>query len=274
MARMQHLGWILAGLLGGSAAAADGLAIGQPTVITKPGRYVVTRNISAPGVAIEIESSDVTLDLNGFTVETTGETPAIRAHQVPKENVTIRNGTVHGVKTCMFIDRVTRLTVEELSVSGCEIAVLLDDNDSAFVEHNRLGASGTSLFIDNCKSCRIAHNTLIGGIDAALIVNTASATEIVGNTATASNHGIQVGGTGVLVRDNVVNECGTALELLTHSSRIEGNLLTGSRTGLAFRAQSQDNVYRGNTARGNVVDFTDAGTGNTSRGDNDLPGTK
>jgi hypothetical protein len=48
-------------------------------------------------------------------------------------------------------------------------------------------------------------------------------------------------------------------------------VMTGNGIGLRFE-HSDENVYRGNTARGNTVDFQDTGTNNTSHGDNYMPG--
>lgn len=267
--------WI--GLLCGLACVApvpagEAFLVGGPTTIVAPGHYRVVRNITAPGVVLDIQASDVTLDLNGFTVESTHPNePAIRVHAVPRENVSVRGGTIRAVQTCLFADRVTRLTLADLSVSGCAHGLILDDNDAVTVERNRIGASTSGVLIDNCKNCRVAGNTLIGGLDAGLSIGIAGAGEISGNTVIASIAAIRIGGAGLLIRDNVVRECGTALELSTLDSRVEGNLLSSCRSGLVFGAQSAGNVYRGNVARGNGTNLSDRGAGNTSHGDNYLP---
>ena len=54
-------------------------------------------------------------------------------------------------------------------------------------------------------------------------------------------------------------------------SHIEANVLTENGWGLHL--SGTNNVYRGNTARGNTTaDFVDAGVDNTSHGDNYMPG--
>ncbi len=60
------------------ALAAEGrIPIWQPTLITDPGSYVVTRNITGPGTIIDVETEGVTIDLNGFVLETTDPTAAV-----------------------------------------------------------------------------------------------------------------------------------------------------------------------------------------------------
>lgn len=65
-------------------------------------------------------------------------------------------------------------------------------------------------------------------------------------------------------------------------NQVEGNVLNGNGRGLVFEPSSTQNVYRGNTARGNTGaaactgacsnDFCNAGvSGNSSQGDNFMP---
>jgi hypothetical protein len=44
----------------------------EPIVITQPGSYRLISNIVAPGNAIEIAASNVTLDLNWFSIQAGG----------------------------------------------------------------------------------------------------------------------------------------------------------------------------------------------------------
>ena len=68
-----------------------------PYTIASPGHYYLTRNISSPGaqIAITIAADDVSLDLDGFTIDgddTTGSW-GIRFSGA-RQNVTVENGTV------------------------------------------------------------------------------------------------------------------------------------------------------------------------------------
>ena len=95
------------------AQAADGVieinqadveaAGGFPYVITQPGRYILTGNLTLgdsdrDGVAIEADH--VTLDLNGFVIQgaASGEGTGISSHDSDlerfRDDVHVRNGTV------------------------------------------------------------------------------------------------------------------------------------------------------------------------------------
>ena len=86
-----------------------------------------------------------------------------------------------------------------------------------------------------------------------------------------STVGIRLEGTGLRVDGNLVSNCAGGLEIAARNSVVENNVLSANGTGLSFVAIAKDNVYRGNTSRGNGTDFADQGDGNTSGGDNYLP---
>jgi parallel beta-helix repeat protein len=96
------------------------------------------------------------------------------------------------------------------------------------------------------------------------------------NTIHGSDNGIHLFGVdGAHAYRNTVRECTTTGLYLEHSdyNHIEANVLTGNSNGLEFDSNANNNVYRGNTSRGNTVsDFVDSGTGNSSHGDNYMPG--
>ena len=96
--------------LSGAPLAGDGATpIWQPTIITQPGKYVLTRNVTdLEGTPITIAASNVDLDLNGFGV--TGVDRAIFAQNV--RGVTVRGGFVEAE------DAIVLLNVNDFAVRG------------------------------------------------------------------------------------------------------------------------------------------------------------
>ena len=81
---------------------------GFPYRITAPGSYKLTGNLVAPvnKVVIQIESSNVTLDLNGFNVKCSASQPGggseqdcINSNNMPLNSIVIRNGSVSASAT-------------------------------------------------------------------------------------------------------------------------------------------------------------------------------
>lgn len=109
---------------------------GYPYVITQSGSYRLTSNLAQPDAnthAIQIQASDVTLDLNGFAITganectySPGPPPTLSCSGagagmgvVASElNVTVRNGSVTGMgNSCVLLGR--RGQLHDLSVSHC-----------------------------------------------------------------------------------------------------------------------------------------------------------
>lgn len=115
---MTRLPIILAGLAAlalasvASGAAAGPTKINSCTTITKPGAYIVTRNINASaalGDCIVIDQSHVTLNLGGFVIAGPGAfggaALGVGVHVLGNNtNVEVRNGTVIGWVSGVFYD--------------------------------------------------------------------------------------------------------------------------------------------------------------------------
>ncbi len=70
---------------------------GFPVTVTQPGSYVLTENLSIPPAAgpnaVHLSASEVTLDLNGFTI--TGTAQSGVGILIVADNVEVRNGNIH-----------------------------------------------------------------------------------------------------------------------------------------------------------------------------------
>ncbi len=95
------------------------------TLIGVKGSYSLTGNITvASGNAITINTAGVTLDLNGFTIESTSATPSGTAISVNASDVTILNGHISGTG---FVNGIysantsyNSLTARHMTVRGCQ----------------------------------------------------------------------------------------------------------------------------------------------------------
>jgi parallel beta-helix repeat protein len=250
--------------------------ISEPTVITKPGSYKVVRPIKGPGTVIDIRASNVRLDLNGYTVESTTEAGAtIRVKQGNTlEGVTIEGGSIRGGSACLLMDRTVRSSVRSLVVAGCAGGLLFDDNEALTVEDNRVGDLDrpTPVFFDSCHNCTIANNTITAGLGTGLEVGIANGGRITGNNVGSSVTCFRIGGNGARVAGNVAQSCVDAMKIDLKFGLIENNQLSSASTGLSFGIQSEQNLYRGNVVRNIYGEpFVDQGVANQSAGDNFLP---
>src|SRR5438093_788677 len=92
-------GTILAAVLGAVGALADEgrIPIFQPTTITQPGHYILTRDVAAAsGPLLVIQADHVTLDLNGRMVSSSGVTSNLVQIADGFRDITVRNGRLRG----------------------------------------------------------------------------------------------------------------------------------------------------------------------------------
>lgn len=171
-----------------SAGCFPGDASGAPIQITEPGSYILTSNLSVNvnTTAILIQTDDVTLDLNGFTISgpvSCSGFPAtctqsgfgIGIDGQGHENITIRNGTVRGMGNRGIVigsGRVVDVTVMENSETGLSlgsstsqgtrIRAVQNGFDGIAGGHinasNSIGNQGNGIIAATCSNSRMTQN--------------------------------------------------------------------------------------------------------------------
>ena len=104
--------------------------IGRATRIIRPGRYILTEDIVVEsGTAIRVDSSRVTIDLNGKTIRCTGpstkEDPTFGILAFSAQRVAISNGTVtgfrFGIHSKAKSTHVRGMNLSENTYCGCHL---------------------------------------------------------------------------------------------------------------------------------------------------------
>jgi len=272
---------VLTSLLSPSGILArDGATpIWEPTTITEPGKYVLTREIRAldQTPAIVIEADDVELDLNGFNIFSNEETIRIDGAQ----RVKVHNGSTNGPDDgSVYILNSSEFVVSDLVIYGQDGAAIgVYNSVNGIIEGNLIrGFSGSGLWIGSTSSHITVRNNRVMG-DGIRIEG--GFCRVIGNEV--SNANIFVIGQGGVVSDNLVSSGGMLVS--GSDGYYTGNVVMANSGGfgLVFDELSSGNVYRGNRAKGNggntadcnnpsaTADFCDEGTDNTSHGDNYMP---
>jgi len=91
---------MIAGVLAAAAIeiAAAPRAINSCQTISEPGSYLLSRNIRAVGDCLIVAVDNVTIDLDGFTIEGDGTGQGIGDGDVARQNISVRNGTVRNFR--------------------------------------------------------------------------------------------------------------------------------------------------------------------------------
>lgn len=233
----------------GPAAAVDGVVeIGQtcatttgclpgdlagfPVTLGQSGSYRLTSNLTVPNAsttAIDVTTSDVTIDLNGFAIvgptvctltassvdcSPTGSGYGVRASSADgtgTENVTVRNGTVRGVG--LF----------GVSLSGHQSRI---ENVRAWSNGNTgLGVNSVTLtrggsVVDSSSSLNGGDGIFVGARGLAK-----------GNTANANDrNGIRANGESLVVDNTMTNNISTGLNV-SPTSGYARNVITNNNGG-------------------------------------------
>lgn len=190
--------------------------------ISQPGSYVLTGNITVPLIrGIGIAASDVTLDLNGFTVSSAQFGPgASLSISSSLTDVVVRNGTFKGNTNGVDISSgVNRLVLEDLRFTGTDMVGLrMIGNSSRNITIRRccfedlgvgsspigLRLSGTDIRVEQCTISRFNVNQAEG-----IRVENATGVVLSGNTILSDNAngviGIRISTTSLAVyRNNTV----------------------------------------------------------------------
>jgi parallel beta-helix repeat protein len=190
--------WAL--LKGATLAQADFYVIGAPAgvgtristvpcTLTTPGFYYLDRNLTSTGNGIIVDADDVTIDLMGFTLGSSGALDSQGIVINGRKNVEIRNGTVRGFNADCIHDalggesyRIINLRLENNGIRGIYLLGQYHLIQNCNITNN--GNSGIGL---NASGCMITGNVVCkNGL-----------------------RGIAVGGAGNSLVGNVVTDNGT-----------------------------------------------------------------
>lgn len=240
-----------------------------PTTINTPGTYCLTGNIStsmSSGTAIEIQTSDVSLDLNGFYIENTiGGTShtsyGISSGTSGTRGSKVHNGTVRGFTYGVYlkggsIHSGNANTVQDMRIDGSLWVGIWAEGNGAVVRDNMVydtGETGTTI----TGATGIAVDGEQARVVGNLVFNTVTGTGL-------SPIGIEVFSLGTMaadIRDNVVvrTTSGTpSMEIgykMAHTggANLMNNFLIDSYTGFSMIGTDK---YIGNLTAGTTVPFS------------------
>mgnify|MGYP001616446509 CR=1 FL=1 len=202
-----------------------------PIVISQPGSYFLTRNLTGtPGQdGIDVSASDVTLDLNGFLIEGSGPSPGQGIHAtVSVTGIVIKDGIIRGWP---------------------DFGINLTDATSASVSGVNVSSNSTGIFLGASSSltdCTANNNTS----DGILVIGANSSVSRCQANSNGSG-GIRLMAENDLVRESSVsaNLVGIELNGTCTGCHVFDNYASGNHVGIGF---NQDFVVvEGNTSVGN-----------------------
>ena len=244
-----------------------------PITISSGGSYYLTRNLTVPGGnAIVITASNVTLDLNGFTISSTAD-PALgtcMASLPARNGIVIRNGTIRGsvvrsgstYSGAGFQDAISMVSsvgvqVEKIHISGIlSSGISLPTTNSHVKNCLVVTCGGTGIQAESVEECTV---TDIGGV----AINSKIATKCVGANEVGTADGIAA---------DIVTDCrGSCVAGSGISAKTVNNSYGISSNGIGIEATTANNSQGDSTIGTGIVATTvnnSTGTSITGHGIN------
>lgn len=234
--------------MGGSARAVDGtIEINQakwnatcatppcpPYAISTPGSYRLTGNLTASGGkdAIDVSASNVTIDLNGFTISGSGGGAGINgnpssASTPPSAGTTVENGTITGFGSGIYQlggnSTVKNVHADSNEAYGINVGINSVVKDST--ANNNSGGPG--IFVSKytvVEGCTANNNSSGDGIQCF-----GDGCAISGNTANNNNPaGIECNGNGCVILGNTLTVDPYGIKIDSSAGLIVHNAIFGS----------------------------------------------
>lgn len=231
-----------------ACATTDGCFAGDtggfPVTITATGSYLVTGNLEIAAEttdAIEVDASDVTLDLNGFAISGPVTCTGVPVSEcTPNEstsggegvsvlsgsdNVTIRNGTIRGMGSdgiqCLGQCIVSSIRAESNTTDGIRVS------DEAILQNNMARSNGNDGIRAN-RSALFNNNVAVMNGNRGIFADFNSLVKN-SNSRRNGSHGIRADNS--IVKDNVAwNNLGAGLKVAGETG-YAGNHIAGNSGG-------------------------------------------
>ncbi len=235
-----------------------------PFNITKPGLYCLTGNLNTNrkgGSAIKIRSDDVTIDLNGWTLDglaAGSATKAVGIYAFKRSNCTIRNGTVRGFYQGILLfdphpyvvsrgHLVENVLVEKSTFTGIQV-----NGSDNVVRNNHVTGTGHSTFQPGLRAygmqvygfgVRVIGNDISNTVANSradgygLVLGSADSSIVQGNrindvyTGNGKTYGIYISASDdLLLRDNNIINVMNGIFYTNSTGKNMGNLTTNVMT--------------------------------------------
>jgi Periplasmic copper-binding protein (NosD) len=201
-----------------------------PAVITVQGVYCFTGDLSTAmtsGNAIEIQTNNVVLDLNGFKLGGLAAglgTGAFGIHAFNRQNITIKNGTVRGFRRAIVLENADagasqgHLVEDIRADQNTEMGIRVEGSGNIIRNNQVVATAGSTFFGPNVDATgilvsglgpRVLNNDVIvtvaqgSGIARGIFLISVTGGLAVNNRITFADHGIEYATATGKYRDNV-----------------------------------------------------------------------
>jgi parallel beta-helix repeat protein len=230
---------------------------------------------NCPNNGLLVAADNVTVDLNGHTIDGDGESVQDCPPDQPcdigvgnngHKGVTIKGGKVREFGQGVVVLVASHIRLHGLSLSrNLDVGMVLGSSTDTRIEKNSFVDNGTNgAVVFDSKSTRIERNSVSGSRGYAIVLAAVNESAIQDNALDGNDHGFGVfGSSGNTVRRNSISHSGGSsidLEFGAAGNRVERNRLTDNGDGVTADTEAHDNLISRNTITGTgFFGFPEAG---------------
>ena len=223
-------------------------------LISQPGSYYLTSNIAVglEKAGVLIDASNVTLDLNGFSIIGAGSSSSAAGVAVASEraDVLVHNGFIAECRSAVYGEESAgRVVVRNVHVRDTQFEAIFLNSQCIVEDCTVIDGGGISLG----EGCRVSRCVVQAGAYFGVGTGARSVVEHCQVSGTAQE-GITVR-EGCLVEGNVVRDCASGIRVAAGSNTlVRGNDVLGN-IGIGLRVDTAGNTVSENTVRGNGTNY-------------------
>jgi len=264
VSRLLVLALVVAGVsvLGAGSALASHVRCGD-TITTDT--TLDSDLVNCPNNGIVIGANNITLDLNGHTVDGDG-TPVDPCpegeacdvgvlNRAGYDRLTIVGGTIRQFSVGIVVEGGAAHTrLHQLAVSDtADVSIFVADSTDSVIEKTSMSDPGVvGLVLVDSQHALVARNKVSGSTGYAVVLDRVDDSRIQHNRLDADQHGFFLGGSARnLVRSNVVSDSGGGIEVVegATANRVEHNRFTNTGDGMLV-GDASDTLIRHNRVTG------------------------
>lgn len=257
-------------------------------VISVPGAYILSNDITATGNCIAVTANDVTIDGNGYKITGDNETDDYGVYADGYTGLTIHDLEIEYFGTAIRLDQgITSAIIDHVNIhNNNKYGIYIVGSNNYTITDSTVSTTGYSgddtgygIYVLDSTGGTMTGNTFSGSYQGSILVRGASGTSAISSNTFTSENGIALDAcdysdsgcaeftTNMTVTDNVMTDMyyyGILLANITDST-VDGNSIEGASNGVFLDVKSSDNTISDNTieASGTAVQIENTSTDNT-----------
>ncbi len=193
--------------------------------ISIAGSYVLIANLSSAGDCLVVAANNVTINLNGYTISGSGAGSGITDSGVPRNGITIREGTVRSFADGVHLASSSRVRIEKVHAANNTSHGIWIGGPQAIVRDSMFFANDVGVEVS--FSSEVMNNVAVANTTNG--IQTSGGCTVIGNTSNFNGNGFAINAAGgTVVNNSALGNTGPGLSVRCPANVIGNTSVTGT----------------------------------------------